>query len=163
MNKAYRVDLTEEERETLEKLVKRGKGPTYRMRHAYILLNSDINGPKKTDPEIAEHLHCHLQTAYNVRKRFVEEGMEAALERKQRESPPTPQILDGEKEARLITIACSKPPEGRSRWTLQVLADKLVELRIVDTISAKTVGRALKKRVKTAPSKMLGNTSRSKR
>jgi len=82
---------------------------------------------------------------------------------KHREIPSTPNILDGKKEAKLITIACSKPPDGRGRWTLRLLTEKLIELEIVDTISPNTVGRALKKRVKTAPSKMLGNTSRSKR
>ena len=163
MNKAYRVDLTDEERKQLEDLVRKGKGPSYRIRHAYILLNSNVKGPNKDDQEISEHLHCHLQTVYNIRKQFVEEGFEAALERKQREIPPTPNILDGEKEAKLITIACSKPPDGRGRWTLRLLSEKLIELEIVDTISPNTVGRALKKRVKTASSKMLGNTSRSKR
>jgi predicted transcriptional regulator len=83
MNKAYRVDLTDEERKQLEDLVRKGKGPAYRIRHAYILLNSDINKPKKSDQEIADYLHCHLQTVYNIRKRFVEEGLETALERKQ--------------------------------------------------------------------------------
>ena len=72
----------------LKELVRKGKGPAYRIRHAYILLNSDINKPKKSDPEIADYLHCHLQTVYNIRKRFVEEGLETALERKQRETPP---------------------------------------------------------------------------
>jgi transposase len=163
MNKTYQVDLTDEERKQLEDLVRKGKGPAYRIRHAYILLNSDIKGPKKSDLEIADHLHCHLQTVYNIRKQFVEQGFEAALERKQRETPPTPNILDGEKEAKLITIACSKPPDGRGRWTLRLLSEKLIELDIVETISPNTVGRALKKRVKTTSSKMLGNTSRSKR
>lgn len=162
MNKTYRVDLTDKERKQLEDLVRKGKGPAYRIRHAYILLNSDIKGPKKSDQEIAEHLHCHLQTAYNIRKQFVEQGFEAALERKRREIPPTPNILDGEKEAKLITIACSKPPNGQGRWTLRLLADKLIELEIVETISPNTVGRALKKRVKTTSPKMLGNTSRSR-
>ena len=163
MNKIYCVDLSDEEREFLENLVKKGRGPTYRIKHAYILLNANIRGPNKTDQEIASYLHCHLQTVYNVRKRLVEQGFEAALERKERESPPTPPLLDGEKEARLIKIACSKPPNGRVRWTLQLLSDKLIELEIVDTISPKTVGRALKKRVKTTSSKMLGNTTRPKR
>jgi len=163
MNKTYRVDLTDEERKQLEDLVRKGKGPAYRIRHAYILLNSDINKLNKSDQEIADYLHCHLQTVYNIRKRFVEEGLETALERKQRETPPTPNILDGEKEAKLITLACSKPPDGRGCWTLRLLSDKLIQLEIVETISPNTVGRALKKRVKTASSKMLGNTSRSKR
>jgi transposase len=163
MNKAYRVDLTDAERKQLEDLVRKGKGPAYRIRHAYILLNSDINNPKKSDQEIADYLHCHLQTVYNIRKQFVKEGLETALERKQRETPPTPNILDGEKEAKLITLACSKPPEGRGSWTLRLLSDKHIELEIVETISPNTVGRALKKRIKTTSSKMLGNTSRSKR
>ena len=130
-------------------MVRKGKGPAYRIRHAYILLNSDKNKPKKSDQEIADYLHCHLQTVYNIRKRFVEEGLETALERKQRENPPTPNILDGEKEAKLITLACSKPPEGRGSWTLRLLSDKLIELAIIETISPNTIGRALKKRVKT--------------
>jgi transposase len=162
MNKIYCVDLSDEEREYLENLVKKGKGPAYRIKHAYILLNANIHGPNKIDKEIAEHLHCHLQTVYNVRKRLVEQGFEAALERKQRESPPTPPILDGEKEARLITIACSQPPNGRSRWTLKLLADNLIELEIVETISPKTVGRTLKKRVKATSSKVLGDTTQPK-
>ena len=163
MNKIYCVDLSREEREYLENLVKKGKGPVYRIKHAYILLNANIHGPKKTDLEISSYLHCHLQTVYNVRKRLVEQGFEASLERKPRESPPTPPLLDGEKEARLITIACSKPPNGRARWTLKLLADKLIELEIVDTISPKTIGRTLKKRAKTTSSKVLGNTTRPKR
>ena len=110
MNTAYRVDLTDEERKQFEDLVRKGKGPAYRIRHGYILLNSGIKKLKNSDQEIADYLHCHLQTVYNIRKRFVEEGLEAALERKQRETPLTPNILDGEKEAKLITIACSKPP-----------------------------------------------------
>ena len=162
MDKIYRVDLSDEEQEYLENLVKKGKGPAYRIKHAYILMNANIHGPNKTDQEIASYLHCHCQTVYNVRKRLVEQGFEAALERKQREYPPTPPILDGEKEARLITIACSKPPTGRSRWTLKLLADQLIELEIVDTISPKTVGRTLKKRVKTTSSKVLGDTTRPK-
>jgi hypothetical protein len=93
----------------------------------------------------------------------VKEGLEAALERKQRETPPTPNILDGGKEAKRITIACSKPPDGRGCWTLGLLSDKLIELEIVETISPNTGGRALKKRVKTVSSKMLDNTPRSKR
>lgn len=145
MNKKYLVDLTDEEREYLTFIVNKGKGPTYRIKHAHILLNSDINGNNLADDEIASFLHCHNQTVGNVRKRFVELGLEPALERKKRETPPIPKKLDGEKEARLFTIACSKPPQGCKRWTLQLLADELIVLDIVDDISAKTVGRTLKK------------------
>ena len=145
MNKKYIVDLSVDEEEMLLSIVNKGKGPAYRIKHAYILLNSDINGKNMSDQEISELLHCHSQTVVNVRKRFVELGLESALERKKREDSPIPRKLDGEKEARLFAIACSQPPEGRRRWTLQLLADELVTLNIVDDISAKTVGRTLKK------------------
>jgi hypothetical protein len=150
MDKIYLVDLTESERFQLIALVKRGAAPIYRIRNAQILLNADINAgdgdPPKTDASIASYLHCHAKTVSNVRKRFVEQGLEGALGRKPRDAPPTPPILDGEKGARLITLACSTPPEGRSRWTLQLLADTLVELKIVESISDSTVCRVLKKR-----------------
>lgn len=145
MNKKYIVDLSDNEREMLLSIVNKGKGPSYRIKHSYILLNSDINGKDLSDQEISELLHCHSQTVVNVRKRFVEFGLESALERKKRETPPISRILDGDKEARLFALACSQPPEGRRRWTLQLLADELVILNIVDDISAKTVGRTLKK------------------
>ncbi len=145
MNKKYIVDLSVDEEEMLLSIVNKGKGPAYRIKHAYILLNSDINGKNMSDQKISELLHCHSQTVVNVRKRFVEFGLESALERKKREDSPIPRKLDGEKEARLFAIACSQPPEGRRRWTLQLLADELVTLNIVDDISAKTVGRTLKK------------------
>ena len=145
MNKKYIVDLSDNEREILLSIVNKGKEPSYRIKHAYILLNSDINGNEMSDQEISELLHCHRQTVVNVRKRFVEFGLESALERKKRENPPISRKLDGDKEARLFALACSQPPEGRRRWTLQLLADELVILNIVDDISAKTVGRTLKK------------------
>lgn len=145
MNKKYIVDLSDDEREMLLSIVNKGKGSSYRIKHAYILLNSDINGKDLSDQEISELLHCHSQTVVNVRKRFVEFGLESALERKKRENPPIPRKLDGDKEARLFALACSQPPDGRRRWTLQLLADELVILNIVDDISAKTVGRTLKK------------------
>ena len=150
MNKIYLVDLTESERSRLTALIKRGTTPAYRIRNAQILLNADITaddgGPPKTDAAIASYLHCHTKTVSNVRKRFVEQGLEGALGRKPRDTPPTPPIFDGEKEARLITLACSTPPAGRSRWTLQLLADTLVELKVVEGVSASTVCRVLKKR-----------------
>lgn len=145
MNKKYIVDLSVDEEEMLLSIVNKGNGPAYHIKHAYILLNSDINGKNMIDQEILELLHCHSQTVVNVRKRFVEFGLESALERKSREDSPIPRKLDGEKEARLFAIACSQPPEGRRRWTLQLLADELVTLNIVDDISTKTEGRTLKK------------------
>lgn len=145
MSKKYVIDLTSEEKELLHAVVKKGRESSHRIKHAYILLNSDHNGPNMTDQEIAKLLHCHVQTVFNVRKRFVEIGLDSALDRKKRDTPPIPRIIDGEKEARLFAIACSTPPEGRKRWTLQLLADELVTLDIVDQISGKTVGRTLKK------------------
>ena len=163
MKKRYVVKLTQEERKLLTGIVKRGKGPVYRFRHAYVLLHADKNESNKTDEEIAGLLQCHSQTIFNIRKKFTEEGLTRAIERKHRESVPVPRKLDGEKEARLITIACGQPPEGSNQWTLQLLADKMVELKIVDTISWKTVGRVLKKRVKATPSAMLGDPTAAKR
>ena len=162
MSKKYVIDLTSEEKELLHAVVKKGKESSHRIKPAYILLNSDKDGLNMTDQEIASLLHCHVQTVFNVRKRFVEIGLESALDRKKREAPPIPMIIDGEKEARLFAIACSKPPEGRKRWTLQLLADELVTLDIVNEISGKTVGRTLKKRNKTSFTTVLGNSPSSK-
>ncbi len=145
MNKKYIVTLTDEERNDLESIVKKGKTQAYRIKHANILLAADANSLNWYDNKIAKAFRCHVNTVQNVRQRFVEQGMDAALNRKKRKHPPIKPILDGEKEAKLIQIACSEPPEGRAKWTLQLLADKLIELKIVDSISDKTVGRALKK------------------
>ena len=137
--------LTPEERRQLEGLISKGQTKAYRIKHANILLKADADGPAWTDEEIAEAFCCHIRTVEAVRRRFVFRGLEAALDRKMRATPPRERILDGEKEARLIALSCSQPPEGRSRWTLELLADKMVELRIVDQISYQTVRRALKK------------------
>jgi len=145
MNKKYIVRLTAEEREELENLVKKGKTQAYRIKHANILLAVDADGPNLSDENSARIFGCHQNTVRNVRQRFVEQGIEAALERKKRDKPPREFKIDGEKEAQLIAIACSEPPAGRAKWTLKMLADKLVELDIVDTISDQTVRRTLKK------------------
>ncbi len=145
MNKKYIVRLTEDEREYAEELVSKGKAAAYRIKHANILLMVDRDGPEWSDEVAADAFGCHPNTARNVRQRFVEHGFEAALERKKRDNPPTERRLDGRGEARLIAISCSKPPEGRSRWTLKMLADELVSLEIVDSISDQTVRRTLKK------------------
>lgn len=163
MKSRYEVHLSEEERKILNGIVKRGKGPTYRIKHAYVLLHADKRESEKTDDEIAGILHCHSQTVFNIRKKFCKNGLTAVLERKQRESPPIPRKLDGDKEARLIALACSHPPEGFVHWTLDLLADKMVMLKIVDSISGKTIGRALKKRIKTTPAAVLGYSTSTKR
>ena len=146
MNKKYIVRLTVEERKELENLVKKGKIQAYRIKHANILLAVDAEGPNLSDQSSVGIFGCHQNTVRNVRQRFVEQGLEAALERKKRDKPPRELKIDGEKEAQLIAMACSQPPAGRAKWTLKMLAEKLVELDVVDAISDQTVRRALKKR-----------------
>lgn len=148
MTKKYIVRLEPQEREDLHKLVSRGKGAARKLAHARMLLQADVSegGPGWTDGRIAEALGVRTRTVEHVRQRCVEQGLEAALERKKREHGPTPPILDGAKEARLVATCCSKPPPGRRRWTLHLLADRLVELKIVESISPDTVRRALKKK-----------------
>jgi len=146
MAQRYIVELTSEERADLEALVGKGtKAPAYKIKHAHILLNAEVTGPAKEDLEVAAMFRCHRNTVANVRQRFVEHGMEAALGRKKRATPPVEKLLDGRQEARLIALSCSAPPEGRARWTLRLLADELVALEVVDAISYETVRRTLKK------------------
>ncbi|MCP4461094.1 MAG: helix-turn-helix domain-containing protein [Cytophagales bacterium] len=145
MMKKYIVRLTDEERAQLKELTNKGKGPAYRIKHANILLNVDIDGSDLSDSMVSALLHCHQKTVGNVRKRFVEQGLEAALNRKKQINPSRQRKLDGEGEARLIAIACSEPPEGRAEWTLQMLADELIALKAVDSICDQTVRRTLKK------------------
>jgi transposase len=143
--KKYIVRLTEAERERLRALTRRGKAAAYKIKHANILLNANADGSAWTDKRIAEAVGCHVRTVENVRRRCVLEGLEAALERKEQARPRRERKLDGEGEARLIALACSEPPEGRDRWTLQLLAEGLVRLKVVDSICAQTVRRTLKK------------------
>jgi len=105
----------------------------------------DADGPNWPDHQVAKAYKCHQNTVVNVRQRFVEQGFGPALERKKQQAPSRQRILDGEGEARLISIACSKPPEGCAKWTMQMLADQLVSLKVVDHISGQTVWRTLKK------------------
>lgn len=123
----------------------KGKTQAYRIRHANILLAMDADGPHWTDDQAAQAFGCHRNTVRNVRQRFVEGGLEAALGRKEQLNPRRKRILDGEGEARLIALACSSPPEGRAKWTLKLLAGRLVELEVVESVSEQTVRRTLKK------------------
>jgi transposase len=138
------VRLTSEERELLLGMVNTGKRAASVLMRARVLLKADADGPNWSDPEIAEAFDVSLSTIHRVRQAFVEESLQASLERKK---PTGRQYrkLDGAQEARLIAVACSKPPAGRARWTLQLLADKLVELQIVDSISDECVRTTLKK------------------
>jgi transposase len=144
MNKRYIVRLTKEERESLEKLVSKGKAAAYRIKHANILLMVDADGPCWTDQQAAEAFSCHANTVARIRQRFVEQGLEAALGRRKREYRP--RVVDGEVEARLMALRCSAPPEGHARWTLRLLADQAVEREIVPAISHETVRQVLKKK-----------------
>jgi len=145
MNKKYIVRLTAEEQKELENLVKKGKTQAYRIKHANILLAIDSDGPNWPDYQTAKAYKCHQNTVRNVRQRFVEQGLEAALERKEQQVLSRKRIIDGENEARLISIACSAPPKGCAKWTMQMLADEMVVLKVVDSVSGQTVWRALKK------------------
>jgi transposase len=145
MNKKYVVRLTAGERKHLEDFVSKGRRSAYKIKHANILLKADADGPGWSDEAIAEAFSVHSHTVRNVRQRFVEQGLDAALERKKQSAPSRRRILDGEKEARLLAIGCSEPPQGHSRWTLHLLAQEMVRLDIVESISYETVRRTLKK------------------
>src|SRR5271154_2296730 len=145
--KKYVVRLCGEERERLEALIRKGKSPAQRLLKARILLKADVSesGEGWSDSRIIKALETSASMVYRVRKQLVEEGFEAVLSRKQPATPPVPKIFDGEKEAKLIALACSKPPKGRVRWTLRLLENKVVEPGIVDRASDSTIGRTLKK------------------
>ena len=145
MNKKYIVRLSQDERQVCVEVVKKLKGTSQKVRRAQIMLKADIDGPAWTDQKICEALDCRVQTVENVRKQFVMQGFEATLERKKRSEPPTPSKLDGKQEAKLIAMRLGKPPVGFGRWTLHLLADQLVELEVVDSISHETVRKTLKK------------------
>jgi transposase len=145
--KRYVVKLSGEEREQLEALIRKGKSPAQRLLKARILLKADVSraGEGWSDSRIIKALETSPSMVYRVRKQLVEEGFEAVLSRKPRATPAVPRIFDGEKEAKLIALACSKPPKGRARWTLRLLENKVVELGIVERASDSTIGRTLKK------------------
>lgn len=146
MEKRYRVTLTNQERQDLEQLVSSGKSAAKKLTRARVLLLADQaeGGPAKSDPEIVESLRCGRATVERVRKRFVEEGIEIALQ-----PAPAKRVyqrrLDGKAEAHLVALACGTPPEGRARWTLRLFADRMVALEYVESISYESVRRTLKK------------------
>src|SRR5271167_5269932 len=147
--KKYAVRLSDDERQQLATLIRKGSSPAQRLMKARILLKADVSegGEGWSDNQIIEALETSPSMVYRVRKQLVEEGFEAVLSRKPRATPAVARIFDGEKEAKLIALACSKPPKGRARWTLRLLENKVVELNIVDRASDSTIGRALKKTV----------------
>src|SRR6202008_1630705 len=145
--KKYVVRLNAQERAYLDELIRKGKSPAQRLMKARILLKADVGegGEGWSDHKIIEALGTSASMLYRVLKKLVEEGFEAVLSRKKRATPAVPKIFDGEKEAKLIALACSEPPKGRVRWTLRLLEEKVVELKIVDKASDNTIGRVLKK------------------
>ena len=155
--KRYVVRLSGDERGQLEALVRKGKSPARRRLKARILLKADVSddGEGWSDSRIVAALETSISMVYRVRKQLAEEGFEAVLSRKARAMPAAPRIFDGEKEARLIALACSKPPQGYARWSLRLLEAKVAELGIVDGASDSTIGRALKK---TSRSRIGANT-----
>jgi hypothetical protein len=161
MKKKYLVTLTEDERSQLHDLIAVGKAAAKKLLHARILLKADAapGGPDWHDDRIAEALEVSTATVGRVRQRFIEHGLEAALVRKKQDRPSRLPKIDGRAEAHLIALACSPPPEGRAEWTMQLLADKLIELKVVDTVCDETVRRALKK-TKSSPGGRSNGASR---
>lgn len=150
----YHVCLTQEERNTLLNLVSKGSASAKSIMHANVLLAADENNVsgQKSESEIAELFHVNTQTVHSIRKRYSEKGLDAAVGRKKRETPPVEPKITGEVEAKIIALSCSAPPAGRSKWSLRLLADKAVELQYIDSISHEAVGRLLKKRTQTTSS-----------
>jgi hypothetical protein len=140
--------LGKKERKQLEDLIRKGKSPAKKQLKARILLHADTGkkGAASNDVQISEALGTYPIMCWRVRRQWFTEGLDAVLIRKKRLTPPIPRIFDGEKEAKLIALACSPPPEGRKGWTLRLLENKVVELKIVDHASDNTIGRVLKKR-----------------
>ena len=160
--KRYVVRLNGEEGQQLETLIRKGKSPARRLLKARILLKADVSeaGEGWSDSRIIEALDASASMVYRVRKQLVEEGLEAVLSRKRRATPAVSPIFDGENEAKLIALACSKPPKGRARWTLRLLENKVVELGIVDCASDSTIWRTLKKTLSNPIAASTGSSRR---
>lgn len=145
----YHVILTDEEHKKLLAIVSKGTKSAKAIMHANVLLaaNEARKGGKMIDDDIAELHHINRQTVQTIRRTYCEKGFDSAIKRKKRETPPVEPKITGEVEARIIALCCSTPPEGRAKWSLRLLADKSVELHIVDSISHEAVSRLLKKRI----------------
>jgi len=150
----YHVRLSKEERRTLLGIISKGAASARTIMRANVLLAADENSPngKKSEIEIAALFNVHQQTVHTVRKEYYENGLDVALSRKKRETPPVEPKITGEVEAKIIALSCSTPPPGSSKWSLRLLADKAVELNYIDSISYVAIGKLLKKRAKTTSS-----------
>lgn len=147
MEKKYLVRLSDEERKTLREVIGKQKSSSQKVRRAQLLLKADAEGPNWTDRKIADAFSCRRQTVESLRQRLVTEGFDAALCGRKRDKPPREKLLDGEQEAKLIAMRLGEPPSGFAAWSLRLLADKMVELEIVESISYETVRQTLKKTV----------------
>lgn len=150
MEKKYVVRLTDAEREALWSVVKKLSGSSQKVRRAQVLLKADANGPNWTDKKIAEAFSCRTKTVESIRQRLVTRGFDIALNGKKRETPPRSKLFDGEQEAKVIALRLGAPPEGYANWTLRLLAEKVVELELVESVSHETIRQTLKKRYDTA-------------
>ena len=148
----YHVHLAKTDRNKLLDIVSKGSASAKEIMHANVLLAADenISTIRRSEKDIAEIFHVNPQTVHTIRRRYSEEGLDTAISRKKRKTPPVEPKITGDVEARIIALSCSAPPEGRSRWSLRLLADKAVELQYIDSISHEAVGRLLKKRTKTS-------------
>ena len=145
MPKKYIVRLTAKERRILREVLQKLNGSSQKVRRAQMLLKADVAGPAWTDEQIAEAFDSRTRTVEKLRERFVTEGFESTLDGKRRDKPPTEKILNGKQEARVIALRLGRPPKGYANWTLRLLARKVVELEITESISHETVRRTLKK------------------
>jgi len=144
-SKKYVVRLSDEERQTLQHVIGKFKGSSQKVRRAQVLLKADADGPDWTDARIADAFGCRTRTVENIRERFVTQGFELTLHGQPRLKPPRAKVLDGEQEAKVIAMRLGTPPPGFSNWTLRLLAEQIVALEIVKSISYETVRRTLKK------------------
>src|SRR5713101_5904576 len=145
MRKLYIVRLTKQERDEIRNVVKKLKGTGQKVRRAQILLKADADGPNWTDERIAEAFSCRTRTIEKIRQRLCEQGFDETLHGVERAQPPVEKLLTGDQEARIIAMRLGPPPKGYANWTLRLLARKVVELQIVDSVSYETVRRTLKK------------------
>ena len=155
--KRYIVRLTAQEREVCQQTLRKLNGGSERVRRAQILLKADADGPAWTDERIADAFSCRTKTVENIRLRCVLQGFEQALERKRREFPPVPKLLNGEQEAHIIALRLGPPPKGYANWSLRLLARRVVELAVVESISHETIRRTLKKWDDPAEDRVLGD------
>jgi hypothetical protein len=145
MQKKYIVRLARQERQVLRDVVRKLKGSSMKVRRAQILLKADAAGPNWTDQRIAEAFNCRTKTVENIRQRLVTQGFDETLDKRQPETPPRAKLLDGAQEAKIIAVRLGKPPAGFANWSLRLLADQVVELGIVETVSHETLRKTLKK------------------